>query len=195
MAETKNVKIATGVRALRFAKITEDNKDTLTIEPIITVAEDLLQKFSVQPESSMEKIPASNKTVAVLSAKNGGKVSIELASLPEELDLAIQGATKDADGLITYTSEDISPYFAVSAEITYNDGTFAMIGLGKVAFELINIEAETAEDKAKPQSHKLEGQVLDRINGVSWYKVKMSSDEAGFDKAKFDAKVFKTATI
>ncbi|WP_414043083.1 major tail protein [Macrococcus sp. EM39E] len=195
MAETKNHKFVTGVRNFRLAKITADNKDALTIEPVITVAEDLLQKFGVQPESSSEKVWASNKAIGTLNSKNGGKLTVELASLPQELDLAIQGATKDeTTGLITYTSEDISPDFAVSAEITYNDGSFAVLGLAKVSFELVSDEADTQEDKAKAQSYKLEGTVLDRIND-GWYKTKVYSDETGFDVAKFDTKVFKTATI
>lgn len=194
MAE-QNHKFVTGVRALRFAKITADNKETLTLEPVITVAEDLLQKFGVQPESSSEKVYASNKAIGTLNSKNGGKLSIEMASLPEELDLAIQGATKDEEtGLITYTSEDISPDFAVSCEITYNDGSYAMLGLSKVTFELVGDDAETSEDKAKAQSYKLEGTILDRIND-GWYKTKAYSDAQGFDQAKFDAKVFKTATV
>lgn len=194
MAETKNHKFVTGVRNFRLAKITADNKDALTIAPVISVAEDLLQKFGVQPESSSEKVYASNKAIGTLNSKNGGKLSVELASLPEELDLAIQGATKDENGLITYTSNDISPDFAVSAEITYNDGSFAVLGLAKVSFELVSDEAETSEDKAKAQSYKLEGTVLDRIND-GFYKTKLYSDASGFDKAKFDAKVFKTQTI
>ncbi|MCH4984221.1 major tail protein [Macrococcoides goetzii] len=194
MAETKNHKFVTGVRNFRLAKITADNKETLTIEPVITVAEDLLQKFGVQPESSSEKVYASNKAIGTLNSKNGGKLSVELASLPEELDLAIQGATKDSNGLITYTSNDISPDFAVSAEITYNDGSYAVLGLAKVSFELVSDEADTMEDKAKAQSYKLEGTVLDRIND-GFYKTKAYSDASGFDIAKFDAKVFKTQTI
>lgn len=194
MAETKNHKFVTGVRNFRLAKITADNKETLTIEPVITVAEDLLQKFGVQPESSSEKVYASNKAIGTLNSKNGGKLSVELASLPEELDLAIQGATKDSNGLITYTSDDISPDFAVSAEITYNDGSYAVLGLAKVGFELVSDEADTQEDKAKAQSYKLEGTVLDRIND-GWYKTKAYSDASGFDIAKFDTKVFKTQTI
>ncbi|MCU7557255.1 major tail protein [Macrococcus capreoli] len=195
MAQAKQHKFVTGVRNLRVAKITADNKDVLTIEPLITVAEDLLQKFGVNPESSSDKVYASNKAIGTLNSKSGGKLSIELAALPEELDLAIQGANKDATtGLITYTSEDISPEFAVSAELTYNDGSYALLGLAKVSFALVDDNAETREDKAKAQSYKLEGTVLDRIFD-GFYKTKVHSDAQGFDKAKFDAKVFKVAAI
>ncbi|TDM04067.1 major tail protein [Macrococcus carouselicus] len=194
MATTNTVKLPTGVRALRLAKITADNRDTLTVGTVIDSAQDALQKFSIQPESSSERVYASNKTIATINSKNGGKCSIELAYLPKDLEKELQGVTVGEDGILVFTEEDRTYDFAVSAEITYEDGTYALVGLGKVNFQLVDEDADTKEDKAKPQSIKLEGEILSRIND-NFYKLKSYSDDAGFDKAKFDTKLFKAATV
>lgn len=187
--ENAKHKFVTGVRNLRLAPITEDNRKTLTIGEVTKVAEDLVQKFSINPESSSEKIYGSNKTLATLNSKSGGKISLELASLPESLESALTGSKEDENGIIVYTEDDITPYFALSVELTYNDGTYAVVGLGKVNFELINEEADTKEDKLKAQSYKLEGQVLTRLKD-NFYKVKAHSDNEKFKASAVEEKIF-----
>lgn len=194
MATTNKVKLPTGLRNLRLAKITEDNRDVLTIGTIITSAQDALQKFTITPESSSEKVYASNKTIATINSKNGGKVSIELAYLPEELEKEIQGVTVDEAGIMRFTEDDVTVDFAVSAEVTYEDGSYALVGLGKVNFSLVDEDAGTKEDKANPQSIKLEGEILTRLND-EFYKLKQYKEKGDTDTTAFDKALFGTPTV
>lgn len=185
-----NLKIPVGTSNLRLARITKDTKETLTIEKVDKVAEDYLQKINAQPESSSEPVYGSNKKLATINSKSAGKGTIELAALPPSLEMAIQGATKDEHGIIKFTSNDVSHEWALSFQIDYQDGTYALVGLGKVVFQLIDESSETKEDKAKAQPIKLEFESMDRIND-DFYKLKVYSDDESFKEAEFYKQLFK----
>ena len=104
-----------------------------------------LQSVSIEPQSDETTLYADNQAVDTADVTSRYNLTIDTATLPLEYRALLLGHTIE-NGVMTVTSEDTAPYFAVMFETTKRNGKRRYVKFLKVKFAEPSETAQTKEE-------------------------------------------------
>ena len=108
-----------------------------------------LRSVGIEPQSDDATLYADNQAVDTANVTSRYNLTIDTATLPLEYKALLLGHSFE-NGVMTVTSEDTAPYFAVMFETTKRNGKKRFVKFLKVQF---SEPSETAQTKEKGISY------------------------------------------
>lgn len=148
-----------GLRNLHFAKLNADG--TYAIPKKLSDA----ISATVTPNFTVTTLYADDRAVAVASALGDIDISINTADLtPEDYDL-LMGTTKNEDGVIEDSVDDVSPYGALLFQLPLEGGGFKYYAYYKGKFQPPASTHNTKGGSTEFQTPTIAGKFMARDDG------------------------------
>ena len=133
-----------GVDNFHIAKmLTDPAGGKATYDDIISFP--WLRSVGIEPQSDDATLYADNQAVDTANVTSKYNLTIDTATLPLEYKALLLGHSFDS-GVMTVTSEDTAPYFAVMFETTKRNGKKRFVKFLKVQFSEPSETAQTKEE-------------------------------------------------
>ena len=133
-----------GVDNFHIAKLlTDPVNGKATYDDIISFP--WLRSVSIEPQSDEATLYADNQAVDTANVTSRYSLTIDTATLPLEYKALLLGHTIE-NGVMTVTSEDNAPYFAIMFETTKRNGKKRYVKFLKVRFSEPSETAQTQEE-------------------------------------------------
>ena len=133
-----------GVDNFHIAKLlTDPVNGKATYDDIISFP--WLRSVSIEPQSDEATLYADNQAVDTANVTSKYSLTIDTATLPLEYKALLLGHTIE-NGVMTVTSEDNAPYFAIMFETTKRNGKKRYVKFLKVQFSEPSETAQTKEE-------------------------------------------------
>ena len=133
-----------GVDNFHIAKmLTDPAEGKATYDSVIAFP--WLQSVSIEPQSEEATLYADNQAVDTANVTSRYSLTIDTATLPLEYKALLLGHTIE-NGVMTVTSEDNAPYFAIMFETTKRNGKKRYVKFLKVRFSEPSETAQTKEE-------------------------------------------------
>ena len=133
-----------GVDNFHIAKLlTDPVNGKATYDDIISFP--WLRSVSIEPQSDEATLYADNQAVDTANVTSRYSLTIDTATLPLEYKALLLGHTIE-NGVMTVTSEDNAPYFAIMFETTKRNGKKRYVKFLKVRFSEPSETAQTKEE-------------------------------------------------
>lgn len=148
-----------GLRDLHFAKIMEDGS--------YDVPKKLSEAISatVTPNYTITTLYGDDRAVAVASALGDIDIQINTTDLsPEDYQL-LMGATKNADGVIEDSIDDVAPYGALLFRLPFENGGFKYYAYYKGKFQPPAATHNTKGGSTEFQTPTISGKFMAREDG------------------------------
>ncbi len=141
-----------------------------------------LRSVQIEPTNAEATLYADNKSVAAANAVSEYTLTIETATMPLEYKAWLLGHTYDElTGIMTVTSEDAPPYFAIMFESTKQNGKKRFVKFVKVQFAEPSETSQTKEENISFHTPSLKATAIYRNDGVC---LKQADEEAsGYEAA------------
>lgn len=148
-----------GLRDLHFAPLEEDGTYGVPVKlsPAVTA--------NITPNFNITSLYGDDKAVAV--AKAMGDIDIEISTVdlkPADYDL-LMGTTKNVDGVIIDTADDVAPYGALLFRLPLEDGGFRYYCYYKGMFQPPGNNHNTKGSEVQFQNSSIVGKFMSRENG------------------------------
>ena len=133
-----------GVDNFHIAKLlTDPVNGKATYDDIISFP--WLRSVSIEPQSDEATLYADNQAVDTANVTSKYSLTIDTATMPLEYKALLLGHTIE-NGVMTVTSEDNAPYFAIMFETTKRNGKKRYVKFLKVQFSEPSETAQTKEE-------------------------------------------------
>lgn len=133
-----------GVDNFHIAKmLTDPAGGKATYDDIISFP--WLRSVGIEPQSDDATLYADNQAVDTANVTSRYNLTIDTATLPLEYKALLLGHSFE-NGVMTVTSEDTAPYFAVMFETTKRNGKKRFVKFLKVQFSEPSETAQTKEE-------------------------------------------------
>ena len=133
-----------GVDNFHIAKLlTDPVNGKATYDDIISFP--WLRSVSIDPQSDEATLYADNQAVDTANVTSKYSLTIDTATMPLEYKALLLGHTIE-NGVMTVTSEDNAPYFAIMFETTKRNGKKRYVKFLKVQFSEPSETAQTKEE-------------------------------------------------
>lgn len=174
-----------GFQEVHFAVLDDNEQVTETFVVNAKKGGAINMKFSgLSPQNNV--VYASDGPFHIASSGTSSpKAEIGIADLPPELEEAISGATKNADGIVTVGKNTTPPYVAVFGKTKGLKGDDIYMGLTKAKFGLPDgAELSTTEDKGpEVNTDTLSGEGVDRgLDDVAFAKGRTADTDFTYEK-------------
>ena len=133
-----------GVDNFHIAKLlTDPVEGKATYDEILSFP--WLRSVGIEPQSDDATLYADNQAVDTANVTSKYNLTIDTATLPLEYKALLLGHSIE-NGVMTVTSEDTAPYFAVMFETTKRNGKKRFVKFLKVQFSEPSETAQTKEE-------------------------------------------------
>lgn len=133
-----------GVDNFHIAKLlTDPVNGKATYDEVISFP--WLRSVSIEPQTDDATLYADNQAVDTANVTSRYSLTIDTATLPLEYKALLLGHTIE-NGVMTVTSEDNAPYFAIMFETTKRNGKKRYVKFLKVRFSEPSETAQTKEE-------------------------------------------------
>ena len=133
-----------GVESFHIAKLlTDPVNGKATYDEVISFP--WLRSVSIEPQTDDATLYADNQAVDTANVTSKYGLTIDTATLPLEYKALLLGHTIE-NGVMTVTSEDNAPYFAIMFETTKRNGKKRYVKFLKVRFSEPSETAQTKEE-------------------------------------------------
>lgn len=159
-----------GISNLHIAAMTTE--DTATAAPVYgtPVAVPGLIQADIDPASVSGTLYADNGAYeSATSGLGDGKLTLELADLPQDVQALIFGHTA-VKGVMTKLTSDQAPYVGVRFECVMGSGAIRYVSIPKVKFSEPSESIKTKDNSITFQTGKCVGKIVQRKNDKSYYK-------------------------
>lgn len=146
---------------LHYAILTKDDVTGVTYGAVKRLA--AAAKISVEPEVKSATFDADGITNERVQVNNGGKISLDVETLPLEVQADLLGHRLDGKGGMTYSSSDVAPYVAILYRRTKGNGKSRYVRVVKCMFQDPKQDGETSGNNIKVQNDSIEGAFFPRI--------------------------------
>lgn len=148
-----------GLRDLHFAKLNADNSYAVPVKLSEAIT------ASVTPNFTITTLYGDDRAVAVATALGDIDVSINATDLkPAEYDL-LMGTTKNADGVIEDSVNDVAPYGALLFRLPFDDGGYRYYCYYKGRFQPPGTTSNTKGGSVEFQTPTITGKFVAREDG------------------------------
>lgn len=148
------------VDSLYYAIMTKDDVTGVSYGPVKPLA--AAAKISVDPDVKVGDFDADGVKNERVQVPNGGKISLDVETLPLETQADIFGHTLDGVGGIIYNRDDRAPFLAILYRRTKGNGKNRYVKIYKAMFQDPKQDAETIGNNVKIQNDTIEGVYLPR---------------------------------
>lgn len=167
-----------GLRDLYAAKVKADGTYDVPrkLAPAISA--------NVTPNFQITTLYGDDRAVAVAEALGDIDVEIGVADLPADDYAFLLGKTKNADGVIEDSSDDVAPYVAIGFRLPFEDGGFRYYWYYKGKF---NPPAQTNNTKGESvefQTPTISGKFVARDDGK--WRAHLDSNDTGANQTVID---------
>lgn len=159
-----------GISNLHIAAMTTE--DTATAAPVYgtPIAVPGLIQADIDPASVSGTLYADNGAYeSATSGLGDGKLTLELADLPQDVQALIFGHTA-VKGVMTKLTSDQAPYVGVRFECVMASGAIRYVSIPKVKFSEPSESIKTKDNSITFQTGKCVGKIVQRKNDKSYYK-------------------------
>lgn len=154
-----------GVSDFAYALLIKDDKTGVEYGDFISIPG--LNKITVNPESSTASNYGDNATMETATALGDISISLDLVNLPDADRAALTGHTLK-DGVMTYNSNDVTPYVAIRFKGKMANGKNRHVKVLKVMFQETKDEYDTQTEKVAFKNPQLEGKASVRTFDHEW---------------------------
>ena len=119
------------------------------------------------PASSTASNYGDNATMETATALGEISVSIDVVNLPDADRAALTGHTLK-DGVMSYNSNDVTPYVAIRFKGKMSSGKYRHVKVLKLMFQETKDEYDTETDKVAFKNPQLEGKASVRTFDHEW---------------------------
>ena len=163
-----------GVDNFHIAKMLTDPTDgQATYDDIISFP--WLRSVSIEPQSDEATLYADNQAVDTANVTSKYSLTIDTATLPLEYKALLLGHTIE-NGVMTVTSEDNAPYFAIMFETTKRNGKKRFVKFLKVRFSEPSETAQTKEESVTYTTPSMTATAIYRNDKKAIYQADEEAD-------------------
>ena len=177
-----------GLDGLYYAPITEAANGTETYGTPVKLAGAI--QVDVTVENYDAQLDADDGIFETIREFKKGTLSLKVAELIPEAAVAMLGVTKDSNGVIVSTAEDISAAVAVAYRALKSNGKYRYFWLYRVKFSTPSTNLVTKGDNITFQTPTIEGTVMQRHKadgaGKHPWKVEVTEGETGVTAATIE---------
>ena len=193
---TSTYNAVVGVKDFVYAALTA-NTDTATVAPAYGTVYSIpgINQANYNANGSLTRLYGDDGVFAAAETTGDQTLSIDLADIPDADKARLLGHTY-ANGALSQSSSDTSPYVAVGFKLSLDNGAYRYVWFAKVKFSKLNQDATTKESSVSYQTQMMEGAILNlTYSGV--YRVSARSDDNALPAATlsgwFNAPVISTS--
>ncbi|MDT0163819.1 major tail protein [Bacillus sp. AG4(2022)] len=173
-----------GLRDLHFAKFTEDG----TYETPKKLSSAI--SATVTPNYTITTLYGDDRAVAVANALGDIDIQINTTDLsPEDYSL-LMGASKNADGVIEDSIDDVAPYGALLFRLPFESGGFKYYAYYKGKFQPPSTTHNTKGGSVEFQTPSISGKFMAREDGKWRSHFEHTGSEASPIAASWFTKVY-----
>lgn len=177
-----------GLDGLYYAPITEAANGTETYGTPVKLAGAI--QVDVTVENYDAQLDADDGIFESIKEFKKGTLSLKIAELIPEAAVAMLGVTKDSNGVIVSTAEDISAVVAVAFRARKANGKYRYFWLYRVKFSTPSTNLATKGDSITFQTPTIEGTIMRRnkVDGAGKHpwKVEVTEGETGVTAATIE---------
>lgn len=177
-----------GLDGLYYAPITEAANGTETYGTPVKLAGAI--QVDVTVENYDAQLDADDGIFESIKEFKKGTLSLKVAELIPEAAVAMLGVTKDSNGVIVSTAEDISAVVAVAFRARKANGKYRYFWLYRVKFSTPSTNLATKGDSITFQTPTIEGTIMRRnkVDGADKHpwKVEVTEGETGVTAATIE---------
>ena len=163
-----------GVDNFHIAKLlTDPVNGKATYDDIISFP--WLRSVSIEPQSDEATLYADNQAVDTANVTSRYSLTIDTATLPLEYKALLLGHTIE-NGVMTVTSEDNAPYFAIMFETTKRNGKKRYVKFLKVRFSEPSETAQTKEESVTYNTPSMTATAIYRNDKKAIYQADEEAD-------------------
>ena len=174
-----------GLDGLYYAPITEAANGTETYGTPVKLAGAI--QVDVTVENYDAQLDADDGIFESIKEFKKGTLSLKVAELISEAAVAMLGVTKDSNGVIVSTAEDISAVVAVAFRARKANGKYRYFWLYRVKFSTPSTNLATKGDSITFQTPTIEGTIMRRnkVDGAGKHpwKAEVTEGETGVTAA------------
>ena len=171
-----------GISNLHIAAMTTEETATTAAVYGTPLAVPGLIQADIDPASVSGTLYADNGAYeAATSGLGDGKLTLELADLPQEVQALIFGHSA-VKGVMTKLTSDQAPYVGVRFEAVQANGNIRYVSIPKVKFSEPQETVKTKDNSITFQTGKCEGKMVQRKNDKQYYKF-ADTDAEGYEAA------------
>lgn len=148
-----------GLRDLHFAKLKNDG----TYETPVKLSEAI--NASITPNFTITTLYADDRAVAVANALGDIDISLTVSDLSDSDYDLLMGTTKNADGVIEDSVDDVAPYGALGFRLPLADGGFRYYWYYKGKFQPPAATHNTKGSEVQFQNPQITGKFVARDDG------------------------------
>ena len=146
-------KVLYGLKDVHYAVVTETTTNGVTTSTYGQVkAWPGAVNMSLSAEGSDDPFFADDGVYFTASSNNGYSGDFVSALIPEDVQLAVYGQTKDANGVITETSDDVKKYIALMFQFT-GDASGRRYVFYRCMLTRSNVEGSTKGDSVEVKTN------------------------------------------
>lgn len=165
-----------GLDSVYVAPITKDDSTGVTYGVPVRVANAIDAKIT--PSVDTQSIFADDSVAEIISVFSQVDVEFTIAELNSTIYALLLGKTKNSEGVIIDSANDISPYFALGFRAKKSNGSYRHVWLYKGKFEPVDESFQTQADKADFQTQGVKGTFVKRIKDGKW-RARVDADDQG----------------
>ena len=177
-----------GLDGLYYAPITEAANGTETYGTPVKLAGAI--QVDVTVENYDAQLDADDGIFESIKEFKKGTLSLKVAELISEAAVAMLGVTKDSNGVIVSTAEDISAVVAVAFRARKANGKYRYFWLYRVKFSTPSTNLATKGDSITFQTPTIEGTIMRRnkVDGAGKHpwKAELTEGETGVTAATIE---------
>lgn len=172
--------VSIGLRDICYAMLTEDTEDGTTYNAVVKGVAGAINA-TVSPQSESTKQYADDGINAEVTSLGDVNISIELSSIPDEVQAEWFGHTKNADGVLISNKDDAANHFALGFRSLNHDGSFRHVWVYKVLASLPENVYQTKEgSNVTMQTQKVTLACSPRVSDGKWMaRVNSNDDKIG----------------
>ena len=171
-----------GISNLHIAAMTTEETATTAAVYGTPLAIPGMIQVDLDPASVNGTLYADNGAYeAATSGLGDGKLTLELADLPQEVQALIFGHSA-VKGVMTKLTSDQAPYVGVRFEAVKANGNICYVSIPKVKFLEPQETIKTKDNSITFQTGKCVGNIVQRKNDRQWYKC-ADTDAASYEAA------------
>lgn len=145
-----------GLKNLHYAKLTKDDKTTVTYETPVAIPSAI--NLDIKDNTEQVTFYSDDKVEQVINAYSGKEVTLELGYLTNDLEALLTGNSYNTEtGIFSQNSNAVAPEIALLFEAPKSNGSARYVVLYKGVFAIEGESYATQEDKIESQNIKLKG--------------------------------------
>jgi phi13 family phage major tail protein len=165
-----------GLKNLYYAKLTKDDNTGVTYDTPNKIAKAI--EANIVPTVNEAQLYADDGLAETAQSFGGVEVTLNVDDLPTDVLVDLLGHTKNADGVLEKSADDVAPYVAIGFQSEKSDGNDKYVWLLKGKFKLNEDSYKTKGDTPEFQTKSISATFMKREYDNKWmYQV--DSGDAG----------------